>query len=164
MVILGSFDASRLEPLHLLIRAARAGEPAAVREVLVGVRARVKSAWPTIAQATVVPVPGHRPGRTPPLVIAAARLIAESRGWTYAGDTLRRRRRTAEAKTGPTRYAEAEVASLQWAPHGGIDTIVLVDDVLRTGTSIHVCRDAIRATGDERPVVAITLASAITGS
>jgi hypothetical protein len=35
--------------------------------------------------------------------------------------------------------------------------------VVRTGTSIRVCRDAIRATGDERPVVAITLANAITG-
>jgi hypothetical protein len=161
-VVLGSFDASGLDPLHLLIRAARAGEPSAVREVLGRVRRSVGPVWPTIAQGAVVPVPGHRPDRIAPLVLSAAFEIADARHWIYAGEALRRRRPAPEAKTGPARDFETEVRTLAWSPPSSGDTIVLVDDVVRTGTSIRVCSDVIRAAGDERPVLAIAIARAVT--
>ena len=162
-IVLGSFHVSGAGGLHRLIRAARRGDPGAVGVVVDRLGRSIGSIWPTITNAVVVPVPGHLPALDVPLVQVAAREIATRRGWVCAEEALRRLLPAPAAKTGPVRDPRAEVESLRWiAPMHG-STIVLVDAVVRTGTTLRVCAEAIRAAGDGRDVVAIALTAAIAG-
>jgi phosphoribosylpyrophosphate synthetase len=162
-IVLGSFHVARASGLHLLIRSARTGDPTAIGVVVDRLGQSISSIWPTITDAVVVPVPGHLPASDVPLVQIASSEIAARRGWICAEGALRRCQPAPAAKTGPVRDRRAEIETLVWmAPEHG-QTIVLVDDVVRTGTTLRVCGEAIRAAGDRREIVAIALAAAIAG-
>ena len=160
-IVLGSFQLARASSLHRLIRAARTGDPTAIGTVVDRLGQAIGSIWPTITDGVLVPVPGHLPASDVPLVRIASSEIATRRGWVYAEGALRRRRPAPAAKTGPVRDRCTEIESLRWiAPERG-QTIVLVDDVVRSGATLRVCAEAIRAAGDRRQIVAIALAAAI---
>jgi len=162
-IVLGSFRVAGASSLHRLIRSARAGDPTAMGTVVDRLAKTIGSTWSTITDGVVVPVPGHLPGSDNPLVEIASSEIATRRGWFCAEGALGRSRPAPAAKTGPIRDRRAEVGTLAWlAPQHG-QTIVLVDDVIRTGTTLRVCAEAIRAAGDDRGIVAIALAAAIPG-
>jgi phosphoribosylpyrophosphate synthetase len=162
-IVLGSFRVARADGLHRLIRAARAGDPSAIGAVVDRLGQTIGSIWPTITDAVVVPVPGHLPASDIPLVQIASSESATRRGWICAEGALHRCHPAPAAKTGPVRDHRAEIETLVWmAPEHG-QTIVLVDDVVRTGTTFRVCAEAIRAAGDRREIVAIALAAAIAG-
>lgn len=160
-IVLGPFHVARPDGLHSLIRLARVGDPAALAAVLEDVRRLAPAAWPQVIAGVAVPVPGHVPGPHGRLVATAARQIAAVRGWRHHHDALRRRRAAPEAKAGGPRDPGSDAATLQWRPPKRGHAIVLVDDVVRTGGTLRSCVEAIRGAGDERPVVAIVLASAI---
>lgn len=159
-LVLGSFAIGRSDGLHALLQAARSGDPAAMAAVLGRVRRSASSMQAEVGSGVVIPVPGHLPGLSGRLVVPVAEEIAAGRGWRHVGDALSRRCEAPEAKAGGRRDVRAEAATLEWrAPQGAV--IVLVDDVVRTGSTIRACAEAIRATGDERRVVAIALAAAV---
>lgn len=157
--MLGEFRVRGIDPLHSLIRAARAGDTWAVAEVLRRVAGRASALLPPISGGVIVPVPGHLPSDMQPLLGEVAAVLAATREWTVANRALLRRHETPEAKTAPVRDRASEVTSLEWNPPPG-ETIVLLDDVVRSGTTFQVCADAIRAIGDSRPIVALALARA----
>jgi Phosphoribosyl transferase domain len=159
-VLLGSFAVAGEDPLHALIRAARGGDPRAVSEVIDRTRGAAPSCWPRVTDAVVVPVPGHVPGAAAPLLLAVARELADARGWTCADDALRRRHPAPEAKSAPPREPGAEAGTLEWRSPPRGRTVVLVDDVVRTGATLAACVAAIRAALDDREVVAVVLAAA----
>ena len=158
-ILLGSFSADRTEPLHDLLRAARAGDANAMWEVLERVRNATAPAWLAIDDAVLVAVPGHAPGPANPLVLAVADALAVAHDWDHQRDALRRVRLGPEGKTGAERDATAESSTIEWKPVRGRAAIVLVDDVIRTGTTLDACLMAIRATGDLRPVFAMVIAA-----
>lgn len=158
-ILLGSFAIGAADELHDLVRAAHGGNPEAVSAVVERVRPAARVVWPHVPQALVVPVPGHLPGPVHPLLQAVAAEIATVRGWHQA-NVLRRRSPGPEAKAGGDRDPEAEAATLEVRLPTSRGAIVLVDDVVRTGASLRACAGAIRATGDDRVVVAVVLAAA----
>lgn len=160
LILLGSFQRSRPDPLHDLIQSARAGGDRALTNVLQLVRERTSSLPGELGDGAIVPVPGHRPSGVNPLLAAVAREIAEEMSWTYAERALLRRRPAPQAKLAAVREARTEVATLAWHPPPG-RTIVLLDDVLRTGTTMRVCVDAIRWAADPRPITAVVLAESL---
>lgn len=159
-VLLGSFALESPDRLHDLIRAARTGDPEAIRAVLNGVRRAVKAAWPEITDATLVPVPGHVPGPVQGLVMATCEEIAAIRGWRVRTDALRRTRPAPEGKAGGAREPQTEATTLAWVDSTPGSVIVLVDDVVRTASTMQACARAVRATGDERQLLSIALARA----
>ena len=160
-VLLGSFSADRLDPLHDLLRAARTGDESALCAVLDRARNAAVAPWPGVDGAVVVAVPAHLPGPANPLVVAVADAVADVDRWEHRRDALRRIRPGPEGKSADARDARdawAEATTLVWAPAPGGTAIVLVDDVVRTGTTLAACLLAIRAAGDLRPVLAAVLA------
>jgi hypothetical protein len=158
--LLGSFALDTPDRLHDLIRMARAGSPEAVAEVVRGVQDAITAVWPEITAATVVPVPRHVPGPAHELVVTTCQAIVNARGWSLDSDALRRTIPSPEAKAGGRRDPETEAATLTWDRATLGRVIVLVDDVIRTGATIQSCVRVVRATGDERLVLAIALARA----
>lgn len=157
-VLLGSFELNKPDRLHDLIRTARAGRPGAIEEILGGVRRAIRTVWPEIIVATLVPVPRHVPGPAHALIMATCEEIARARAWHIAGDALRRTRPASEGKAGGPRDAESEATTLAWIASVPGTAIILVDDVVRSGATIEACVRAVRASGDKRRVLAITLA------
>jgi predicted amidophosphoribosyltransferase len=158
-ILLGTFSTDHSAPLHDLLRTARTGDVKAISEILERVRIADTLAWPAVERVLVVAVPGHRTGPANGLVLAVAGALALAHGWDQGRDALRRIRPSPEAKAGGARDAAGEAATLDWqaAPEAG--TIVLVDDVIRTGTTLAACLTAIRTAGDVRPVFAAVLAA-----
>jgi hypothetical protein len=161
-VLLGSFSLDVDDPLHGLIRLARAGSPETILEILDGARRAITTVWPEVTDAIVVPVPRHAPGPAHSLVMAACEEIATARGWRVAADALRRTQAAPEGKVGGARNPELEARTLTWAGSTLGPVIVLVDDVVRTGATIRACATAVRASGGERRLLAIALARART--
>lgn len=160
-VMLGSFPAREADGLHRLIRAARSGDSRAVADLLDRVSRAAPAVWPGVTDALAVPVPGHLPGATHPLVLAVARAVARARDWDYAEDALRRARPAPEAKAAGARDLTAEVATLEWVPWPLGRVVVLIDDVVRSGTTLRSCADAMRAAGETRNLLAIAAAEAL---
>jgi predicted amidophosphoribosyltransferase len=160
LILLGSFKRSRPDALHDLMQSARTGEARAVTNVLQLVRERTSLLPAELGHGAIVTVPGHQPSRGNPLLATVAKDMAERMGWTHAERALLRRRAAPEAKLAAVRDERAEVATLVWHPPPG-KTIVLLDDVLRSGTTIRVCVDAIRLTADARPITAVVLAESL---
>ena len=159
-IVLGSFSVESRVGLHEVVRAARAGDPEAVADILDRVRRAAPAIWPEVTAAIVVPVPGHLPGPPHPWLVAVSEAIASARGWHLAFDALRRTSPAPEGKTGHSRDPGSEAATLRWHLPALGAMIVLVDDVIRTGATIGACAEALRVAGDERTVVAIALARA----
>lgn len=159
-IVLGVFDPTGSDGLHDVIRAARLGRADAVRLVMLELRSAVPSTWLSI-DGIVVPVPGHLPGPANRLVSAAARRIADLHGWNHAHDALVRRLPSTEGKRAGLRDVRTESETLAWSPAPSGDTIVLVDDVVRTGSTLAACVHAIRRAGDDRPVFTIVMAAAV---
>ena len=157
-VLLGSFGLNGPDRLHDLIRTARAGRRGAIEEILGGVRRAITTMWPEIVGATLVPVPRHVPGPAHALIMATCEEIARARGWHVAGDALRRTRPASEGKAGGPRDAESEATTLAWSGSVPGTAIILVDDVVRSGATMQACARAVRASGDQRRVLAIALA------
>ena len=160
-VLLGSFALDAHDRLHDLIRTARSGDPGAIAEVLRGVRRAITGVWPEITDAVVAPVPRHVPGPANGLVMATCEAIAEARGWRLVGNALQRTSPAPEGKAGGRRDLEREAGTLTWDGSTAGPVIVLVDDVVRTGTTLNACVKAMRDTGDERALLAIALARPI---
>jgi phosphoribosylpyrophosphate synthetase len=159
--VLGSFPVGGADGLHELIRAARAGDPAAISDVLDHVRRAAPTVWPEIAAGVVVAVPGHLPGPAHPLLAAVSEEIAAVRGWRHVVGALRRHSPAPEGKAGGARAPAAEASTLEWRRPERGRAIILVDDVVRTGATLQGCARCIRVAGDERTVVAIALAAAV---
>jgi predicted amidophosphoribosyltransferase len=159
-VMLGSFSAGRAEPLHELIRAARTGNRAAISEVIELVRPGAWNAWPELRSAIVVAVPGHLPGPANRLLLDIADELAIIRGWHHVHDALRRISPSPEAKAGGPRDPSAVATTIAWESAPGSEAaIILLDDVLHTGATLRSCAASIRATGDDRQLVALVLAA-----
>jgi phosphoribosylpyrophosphate synthetase len=157
-VLLGSFELDEPDRFHDLIRTARAGRPGAIEEILGGVRRAITTVWPEIIGAILVPVPRHVPGPAHALIMATCEEIARARAWQIAGDALRRTRPASEGKAGGPRDAESEATTLAWLGSVPGTAIILVDDVVRSGATIRACARAVRATGDQRRLLAVALA------
>lgn len=158
-ILLGTFSADHAAPLHDLLRTARTGDVKAISEILEQVRIADSPAWPGVESVLVVAVPGHRPGPANALVLAVAGALALAHGWDHGHDALRRISLSPEAKADGARDAAGEAATLDWQAAPEAAAIVLVDDVIRTGTTLAACLTAIRAAGDVRPVFAAVLAA-----
>jgi predicted amidophosphoribosyltransferase len=158
-ILLGTFAAGHADPLHLLIRAARAGDRVAVSEVIDRVRVVAWAAWPGIQSAVVVAVPGHRAGPANRLNLEVASELGLIRRWNHAPGALRRWRRAPEAKFGGARDAMAEATTMEWVSADGGEAIILVDDVIRTGLTLQACAATVRASGDRRRIVGLAVAA-----
>jgi phosphoribosylpyrophosphate synthetase len=158
-ILLGTISTASDDRLHALVQAARAGDAVALSTVIDQVRLAALDLWPDIHSAVVAGVPGHRPGPANPLVLAVGDELAGIRGWDYAPDALRRISPAPEAKAGGPRDSLAEASTLEWvgAPRGA--SIVLVDDVVRSGSTLRACATTIHAAGDHRPIFAIAIAA-----
>ena len=157
--LLGTFSAHHDDPLHRLIRAARAGDRAAISEVIERVRVAAWTVWPEIKSAVVAAVPGHLPEPANRLNLEVASELALIRHWHHAPGTLRRWHRAPEAKAGGPRDVKADAATMQWVSAGDDEAIVLVDDVVRTGLTLQSCATSIRSAGDHRQIVGLCIAA-----
>ena len=108
-------------------------------------------------------MPGHDGTRQVGLVRLIAGL-AVAAGWTVADPgQLIRHTSVGEAKHRQPRDPADELASLRAAPAtlpAGIETILLVDDVLASGGTIRACVGALRRDGWAGGVAALVLARA----
>jgi len=163
-ILLGTITGASDDRLHDLIRAARTGDAAALSTVIDRVRLVAREIWPDIRSAEVAGVPGHRPGPVNPLVLAVTHELAGIRGWDHAPGALQRIRPAPEAKVAGSRDPQAEAATLEWVRANRGAAIVLVDDVLRSGSTLRACATAIHATGERRPIFAIAIAARGTGA
>ena len=113
----------------------------------------------------VLPVPGHMAGGCSPLVGAAATIFAQRRAWDLDLAALTRSRPSPEAKLGGARDPASEsltlsVAVRRSARRDDAEVIVLFDDVVRSGATLLACADAVRRSGDARPIVGIAIGRA----
>ena len=158
-ILLGIFAADLADPLHALVRAARTGDGVALPEVVDRIRLVAWTAWPEIESAVIVGVPGHRPGPVNRLILEVAGELAVIRGWNHDRGALRRWRLAPEAKLGGPRDSMADAATMKWVSAGGGETIILLDDVLRTGSTLQACAATVRAAGDCRRIVGLVIAA-----
>lgn len=151
IVTCASFPRDRPSLEHDLVRAFRSGDPdafervvAMVRIVLAGNGARL------LGRGTIaVAVPGHRAGsRNAACESLVDRLAAEWLDLVPAPGVLSRLRDAPEAKAGPGRHLELEVATLRWAPDlvpAGTRRILFVDDVVASGATLEAAIGALPA-------------------
>jgi predicted amidophosphoribosyltransferase len=156
VVLLGSMPAEGPSPLHELLRAARAGRPAARRTILE--RLGSTPAPTTVRNALVVPVPGHAAGPPDAWLTLLATTVARAWGWRCEPKALVRGVSIAEAKRGGSRDPANEGGTLLWTPPGGDDPIVLFDDVVRTGTTLEACAMRVRSADAGRTILGVALA------
>jgi predicted hotdog family 3-hydroxylacyl-ACP dehydratase len=136
-----SFPLDAPSDLHDLARAFHAADAAALDAVvrLVTDAVHAGAAGVSTAPAAVVVVPGHLPGsRNEPTLALAQRLVA-TLGWPRPGDGILVRLAPApEGRTAVGRLPAEEAATLRWhtgdLPDAG--TVVLLDDVVRTGSTL----------------------------
>lgn len=145
-IALGAFAAGEGSPLHALIRRFRAGDEAAYRVAFdAAARALVDRADQLPAGSLLVAVPSHSPDDTHrPLDRLVADLAAHTDRTVAGPRWLRRVREVPEAKlvwTDPARLA----GSLRWDAPRPSRSIVLVDDVIRSGATIEACLTTIAA-------------------
>jgi hypothetical protein len=167
-VLLGSFDgdAEPPDPVHLAVRRFRAGEPSAVRTV-VEIAAALPELMAELAtgRAVAVAVPGHD-GTISDGMRALDACLREAGGRAAAGPpVLTRHVVVPEAKRRAERDPSAEVASLRWIATegvGGVERVVLLDDVVASGDTLRACATAMRRDGWSRGVTALVVARAIT--
>lgn len=165
-VALGAFDPRADDPdgLHALVRRFRAGDPDAL-EIACRAVADVLDRDPALRSAAIAAlvVPGH----DGPAGVALGELVARTArgaGWRLPGPrALVRVTPVPEAKRRPARDEQGELASLRWDGRlvtPGVTTLLLVDDVVASGSTIRACVAALRRDGWAGPVRALVLARA----
>lgn len=161
------FDPSKPSAAHDLVFRARSGDHQALALVLtwstIGLRRLIQFHAGTLLG---VPVPSHDPARRN---VVAEFLVA---AWTRQGlmlsgsGSLRRTALAPIARTNEGLDSRSISRTLSWSPPATLSqetTVVLVDDVLKSGTSIQACRYAIERDPSfrkGRPVPAIVVARA----
>ncbi|RTR25815.1 ComF family protein [Deinococcus radiophilus] len=139
-------------PVRRTVRALKYGQAREVAEVLgTALASAIPNAWQIVG---VVPVPLH-PLRERERGFNQAALLAEAIADTlqvpYAPQALQRVRRTQQqAKlSGDQRRQNVSGAFVADASQLSEGAVLLVDDVLTTGSTLLACRDALRAQGVE---------------
>lgn len=123
----------------------RRGDAAAFAPVLDAVRAAVERGTPDLAgdEVVVAAMPGHLPGTVhAPLERLAGALAAEHRGWRHGRGLLTRVAAAPSGREASERDPAAEAATLRWASVQSAASVLLLDDVVRTGASLEAAWQA----------------------
>jgi predicted amidophosphoribosyltransferase len=140
VVTCGTFSHAGASELHDLVRAFRSGDEAAFETMVATAQAGLARELPELVameDLLVVPMPGHRAlGSASPLGRCAAAIVATRPGWSNRPDLLRRVSDAPEAKAGGLRDVAAEASTLRWAPTPRSGTVLLFDDVVRSGATL----------------------------
>ena len=170
VAVLGPFDPTSqpMDPVHLRIRRFRSCDEEAVRAVT-GATIRVIQAHPGLRGPSVgaVVVPGHD-GVVGTALVRLAAVSAAAADWTrLPGDVLVRTIPVVEAKRRGPRVPMAESASLcttlSKVPKG-VQTILLIDDVIASGGTLEACRRALHRDGWQGAIAALVVGRADLGA